>query len=334
MIDRNRHGPDGMSVEADGRDHPSEYRLIFAVDVVGYGARPGPRKREVQKRIVDLAAAVLGEIDVSHRDVIRQDAGDGMTVVLPDTVEVHRALPKLLHGWRDHLARDNEQFRDRIRIRLALAVGPIARAPLGFDGSTIVEVDRLLNSPPLRRAVVDNPESDLVAMVSQQLYNDVVGNGEPGLTAAEFTHTQVRAKEYTRPAHLWGGRRIPPLPSGPIPRELRSHGRRWRRQAIVVVALVATGAMAWLAVNAPRTGNATPDLQSVSLCDRYQVTARDAAALRDEAGNPTGEEVAGGQLVTISDRRSESGPPTIWLATTDGGATGWLDHRFLHPVCG
>jgi restriction endonuclease len=78
--------------------------------------------------------------------------------------------------------------------------------------------------------------------------------------------------------------------------------------------------------------SSTPSPQPTPECDRYEVAARELS-LRDETGSTTGEDVPRGQQLTILDRRSESGPPSIWLATTDDGVTGWVDYNYLRPVC-
>jgi hypothetical protein len=82
----------------------------------------------------------------------------------------------------------------------------------------------------------------------------------------------------------------------------------------------------------PSNRTPAPIPQPTTPCDRYEVTAREMS-IRDEAGRPTGQEVTGGQQLTIWDRRSESGPPNIWLATTDDDVTGWVDYHYLRPVC-
>ncbi|MEU4041610.1 CATRA conflict system CASPASE/TPR repeat-associated protein [Streptomyces antibioticus] len=178
-------------------------RVGFAVDVERYSSRTSPQKLGVQQRIAALAEEVLDDLGHRMDETDHQGTGDGINVFLPADVELHRALPALLLSWRDRLAADNERFRDRMRLRLSAGVGPVGLAALGFSGSTIVEVSRLLDSAVLRGALADRPEVDLVALVADQLYEYVVGEGYPGLRAEQFERHMVRVKDFERPAWLW-----------------------------------------------------------------------------------------------------------------------------------
>jgi hypothetical protein len=178
-------------------------RLGFGVDIVGYSVRTAPAKDEVQQRLATMLRQVLDELGLGVEQTDRQDAGDATKVFLPPEVELHRVLPKLLLGWRDHLRRDHQRYRDPIRLRLAVGVGPVGLAALGFGGNTVVEVSRLLDCDVLRHAAVDHPHAPLVALVSNQLYQWVVGEGYHGLDPAWFQQVQVAAKQFSAVAWLW-----------------------------------------------------------------------------------------------------------------------------------
>lgn len=186
-----------------------EYRLQFGVDAVGYSPRTTPGQKLVQQRMEELVRSMVTAVGVTVEDTDRQPGGDGLKLVLPAKVEAHQALPRLLHAADDHLADDNEIYRDRLQVRLAVGVGPISSAALGFAGRTIIEVGRLLDSPALKDAAIDHPDADLVVLVSDRLYGDVVREGYPGLHPDEFVQVQVHFKEYTGPAWLWVGRTRP-----------------------------------------------------------------------------------------------------------------------------
>jgi hypothetical protein len=183
-----------------------ELRLGFAVDVVGYSARSSPDKESVQERLAALARAVLGELNLDLNETDRQDTGDGMNVFLPATVELHRALPVLIRAWQQRLALDNQRYQDRIRLRMALDVGPVGLTALGFGGKTIITVSRLLHSDTLRRALHEHTNADLAVLVSDQLYQHVVGEGYPGLDATQFQRHLIVVKEYEGHAWLWAAR--------------------------------------------------------------------------------------------------------------------------------
>ncbi|MGI5243974.1 CATRA conflict system CASPASE/TPR repeat-associated protein [Dactylosporangium sp. CA-139066] len=187
----------------DGR---IEFRMIFGVDVIGYSGRSAPEQEAVQARVAAQVERVLERLGVASPEASRQPAGDGMMVVLPASVELHRALPALVHGWRSVLAEDNAAHPGhRIRLRLSATAGPIATASMGYSGSAIVEAGRLLDGRPLRDAATDRPDADVVTMISDRLYQDVIGEGHPGLPGREFVGCEVENKTYSAKAWLWTG---------------------------------------------------------------------------------------------------------------------------------
>jgi len=178
-------------------------RMGFAVDIERYSSRTSPDKARVQERLAALVREVLGDMGYRMEETDHQDTGDGMNVFLPADAELHRALPQLLLSWQTRLVADNDRYRDRMRLRMSTAFGPVGIAALGFAGSTIVDVSRLLNSAVLRGALTEHPDIDLAVLVSEQLYAYVVGEGYPGLDARRFERRLVEVKEFRQHAWLW-----------------------------------------------------------------------------------------------------------------------------------
>ncbi|MEU6812649.1 CATRA conflict system CASPASE/TPR repeat-associated protein [Streptomyces sp. NPDC046831] len=178
-------------------------RMGFAVDIEGYSRRTSLEQSDLQVRLALLVRQVLGGLDISLEGADHQGTGDGMNVFLPAGAELHRALPHVLRSWQDQLGADNRRFRDRMRLRLATVVGPVGIAALGYSGSTIVKVSRMLDSAVLRTALRDNPHVDYAALVSEPLHEYVVGEGCPGLDPEQFRRVLVEFKEYEAHAWLW-----------------------------------------------------------------------------------------------------------------------------------
>lgn len=177
-------------------------RFGFAIDVVGYGRRSEPLRQDIAARLRSLVATVLDGIRVAERDADVVNTGDGGMVFLPPGTDPTRALPWLLAATTDWLARDNARYRDRIRLRMSVGSGLLEHAPTGLTGPLIVDLPRLLDSDPLRRAVDRHPDSDLVVLVADALHNDVV---RPYLDPDQYAFERVKVtkKEYTGVAWLW-----------------------------------------------------------------------------------------------------------------------------------
>jgi hypothetical protein len=180
-------------------------RMGFSVDISGYSSRSAPDQEDAQRRVTDLVDHVARSLHVSIDAASRQSTGDGMNVFLPSDVEVHRALPDLLRTCEQWLAGDNQRYRDRLRLRMAVVVGPVGPAANGFSGDTIVECSRLVESPPLRAALKERPDKDLVVLVSDHLYAFTVRQRRPGLPPEQFRKVRVSVKDYETEAWLWLG---------------------------------------------------------------------------------------------------------------------------------
>ncbi|MBB5874568.1 hypothetical protein F4553_008002 [Allocatelliglobosispora scoriae] len=198
-----RQGPVGDDPPRRASRSPVAVRVGFAVDIVNYSSRTAPLKREAQSRVAQLIDDVLDDLELTLNHTDHQTNGDGANIFLPVATEMHRAVPQLLHSWRDRLAADNARHTDRIRLRLVVGIGPIETAPLGFGGNTIIEVSRLLDSDVIREAVTADPDRDLIALISNQLYQWVVGEGHTGIEADHLRQVTASAKSFTATAWFW-----------------------------------------------------------------------------------------------------------------------------------
>ncbi|PSL53300.1 hypothetical protein B0I31_10990 [Saccharothrix carnea] len=180
-------------------------RMGFMLDVVGYGGRESGPRVEVQRRLAALVNSVLHDLGTAPSTVDRQDTGDGLLAFLPPGSDVNRALPLLLRRTADRLAHGNAEAQDRLRLRMAVVLGPVGRSELGFSGTAATVAGRLLDCAPLREQVVAQPERDLAVVLSDHVYEFVVAEGVPGLPREQFSPVKVRVKELATEAWLWTG---------------------------------------------------------------------------------------------------------------------------------
>jgi hypothetical protein len=171
-----------------------QHRAGFVVDIVGYSSRTEPGQRAVDQVSEDVAVRFPPEF--------RQPAGDGMNVFLPTDVDLSRTIPGLVNATVRRLAEDNGRHEDRMRWRMAIDAGPVARAAAGFSGDTIISFGRLVDSAPIRAAVADN-DTDLAVLVSASVYRSVIAHGYPGLDPATFRKVRAVVKTFQSDAWLW-----------------------------------------------------------------------------------------------------------------------------------
>jgi hypothetical protein len=201
--------PPAENSDADAR---RRLQMGFVIDMIGYGSRRGPAQEAVQERLARLVALTLQDCGTEVGTLDHQWSGDGFMALLPADIDPTITLPKLLWSFVERLAEDNQGTTDRIRLRMAVGLGIVGPGPTGFSGSMIVSLARLVDSHPLRMAAREHDDANLVAMVSDQVFGQLIRPGYPGLSAADFRAELVAVKELEEVAWLWIPPRKPSIP--------------------------------------------------------------------------------------------------------------------------
>lgn len=130
-----------------------------------------------------------------------------------------RAVPALILGLRDGLYQANRApgLFGRLRMRAGLGQGAISRADRGYLGDCVVLVNRLIDSAPVRDALMADTDSDLALAVSEGIYRDVILPQALGLSAGEFRRIDVvlQDKDFASSAWLHVPRSAPARDLGP-----------------------------------------------------------------------------------------------------------------------
>ncbi|MFI1937951.1 hypothetical protein ACH44C_12320 [Streptomyces purpureus] len=192
-----RHG-----APAAGDAAATSMRLGFTLDIVGYSKREVVRdRRALHARLDRIVRDAVDDIGHDLDDLDRQPTGDGIHVALPVDADPLHDLPALIGALHARLTADNHRHTDRIRLRMAADFGSFLWAELGFEGDLVLSFSRLVDSAPVREAVVDNPQADLVLLVSEFVYQQAV-RAHPVLSTRKFTRVEAHVKGYQAPAWL------------------------------------------------------------------------------------------------------------------------------------
>jgi hypothetical protein len=175
----------------------------FVLDVAGYGARTAPLQSEVQRRLPALVAHMLRKCGMDFDCVEHEWTGDGINAVLPADMDPTVTLPTMIRSLAAQLGADNARSSDRIRLRMAVGVGLIEHSAAGFGGPMVLDINRLVDSTPLRAALVRHPAADLVVAISDQVHSTVIRPGYLGIPSGQFNRVHVVAKEFSAPAWIW-----------------------------------------------------------------------------------------------------------------------------------
>jgi hypothetical protein len=162
-------------------------RLGFVVEIIGFGHRDAREKEDLRLRVDALVSRVVADLGLPRAQVETEAACDATLVFLPPGAPPAHVLPRMISAVAERLCRDNQRYRDRMRLRMAVAAGP--------PGSTD-ELYRLVDSRVLRQAISDHEHANLALLVTPELLR----SGE--LDRADFTQVEVKTKDASVPAWL------------------------------------------------------------------------------------------------------------------------------------
>jgi class 3 adenylate cyclase len=203
-----------------------EYRSIVVIDMAGSGRWDDCAQLRSREALDVLVRAALRNAGIEWGELVAEDRGDGMILLVPPNVSkvdlLGPLVPALAAGLREYNSVVGEKLR--IRLRAAIHAGEVLRGPSGWVGTDMYLACRLVNSAPLYQELVRSPEADLVVAVSQAMHDAVVRHGYPGIDQAAYSPVRVVAKEVETTAwlHVPGPAVAPPGREGvtvAVPRE-------------------------------------------------------------------------------------------------------------------
>ncbi|MFF5204936.1 hypothetical protein [Streptosporangium sp. NPDC000396] len=179
--------------------------LVMASDLKGYGRGDDKRHEVMQRGFVDLHTAAAAHAGLNRSDWAIQPGGDGELAVLPasepDPLVVDQYLRALHQGLVHH--NDTLPAEDRLRLRVALAFGTAYPSVNGYAGQAVVEASRLVSWQPLKRIFDEREGANIVLILSQRVFEDVVRQGHTSHRESDFRKVSVQEKEFSGSAWIW-----------------------------------------------------------------------------------------------------------------------------------
>lgn len=187
------------------RPSPGIRRMCLFGDARSYSSRDALGQMELQRALTDALTTACRRADLDRAQWIRQEQGDGELALLPPGIDeawTLNGLVRELRAWLYHYNRDRHDDA-RLRVRLAVHEGIVYAADNGFAGEAVVTVARLCDAEPAKRALNQNPRADLVLIVSERIFHDIVGQNLHELLADDFDQVQVSKPEKGFHEHAW-----------------------------------------------------------------------------------------------------------------------------------
>ncbi|MGX1506745.1 UNVERIFIED_CONTAM: hypothetical protein RKD43_005370 [Streptomyces graminofaciens] len=190
-------------------------RLVVFGDACGSGRMGLDAKRRMRAAMYGAFAEAYAAVGVEVDRVHQEDRGDGILAALdpgvPPTLMVGTWLDSLFQSLREH----NAGSADRLRLRIGMNAGPVLDDGRGLVGRAVDVAARLCDSPVARRTMELAPGSDLLLVVSDWLYANVVAEGGRYVEPETYRSARVRLKETDETAWF----HIPRLPAPPLPED-------------------------------------------------------------------------------------------------------------------
>jgi hypothetical protein len=154
---------------------PGIRRLCVAV--AADGITGGATERQAgRERVSAVLLDACGSAGLDRVLVSAQRAADTEVALLPVGIDEPRVIAALTAALVEALHRMNtgQGNGERVRLRMAVHEGVTILTSEGFTGHAVMQVSRLAGAQPLRAALTADPDADLMVLLSDQVFEDVV----------------------------------------------------------------------------------------------------------------------------------------------------------------
>ncbi|MFI6845153.1 hypothetical protein OG535_05990 [Kitasatospora sp. NBC_00085] len=194
------------------------YELVISVDVRKSGAYNDAGKTRMRRQLYAVLDRAFAEAGVPARAVHREDRGDGILAAVGPTVPPARILGVWVTEVHEQLRRENPDLRMPLGLRVGLHVGPVTHDAQGISGHAVDLACRLTDSAAAR-LLLERDRADLVVVVSDSLYREVVRHGGRFVDPGDYAPADLRTKDGATPAWVR-------LPGRPRPAQVPDGGEQ------------------------------------------------------------------------------------------------------------
>ncbi|MFD8781160.1 hypothetical protein [Kitasatospora sp. NPDC059599] len=202
-----------MGENVDDQAVDAVYELVVGVDVRRSGAYDDPGKTRMRRQLYAVLDRAFARAGVPARVVHREDRGDGVLATIASTVPPARIIGVWVTEVHEQLRQENRDLRTPLGLRIGLHVGPVTHDSQGVSGHAVDLACRLTDADTARR-LLERDRADLVVVVSDSLYREVVRHGGRFVDPEHYAPARLRLKDGEVPAWI----RLPGRPRpAPVP---------------------------------------------------------------------------------------------------------------------
>ncbi|MET9801612.1 hypothetical protein [Streptomyces sp. NPDC006368] len=188
------------------------HRLVVFGDACGSGTLGIDAKKRMRAAMYAAFGEAYAAIGVEPGAVHQEDRGDGILGALnpdvPPTLVVGRWIDTLYESVREHNAGRDQ----RLRLRVGMNAGLVLDDGKGLVGRAVDLACRLCDSPTAKGVMATAGDADLLVVVSEWLYDNVVSEGGRYVEPGHYRRARVHHKETDEAAWF----HIPRWPAPPL----------------------------------------------------------------------------------------------------------------------
>ena len=178
-----------------------KHHTIIATDVAKSSGRTDALLVRMRRDLREILSETLERQGLDPARLTRIDDGDGFRYLIPaDVAPPHAALDPFIErlGIELRIHREAANQASRLRLRIAVHSGLLYAEPEGtYTGVPLKDCARLLDADAGRDLLSAHPEADLVLLLTDPFYRDVVGSGTT-LDPKSFRPIRISVKETDR----------------------------------------------------------------------------------------------------------------------------------------
>jgi hypothetical protein len=220
--------------------------LCVGVDIQGYSGQEIHGQHDFQAALHAAISGAAADARIDQPSWQEQPQGDGELALVPAGADELRMMDSFVMFLRARLRQFNEPRipGQRMRVRLAFHSGWARQSALGYSGSDVVAVGRLVGAPALKSALSVAGEADLGVIVSDTAFT-ILRQGLTTVPVAEFHEVDVIVKEFHGRAWIWiPGATVRQPPPAPAPAPPPSTPAAGQNMGIVITGGTVSGPMA------------------------------------------------------------------------------------------
>lgn len=197
IVHMNTSAPSPVASEpAQRSDLLAVHRVVVTTDVQKSSSRNNDGQRRMRRALEECVQAGAEALGVPQDVFEAFDRGDGLVVVMPETVTLVNVLDTFVEAVGKALRAHNQAASDayQIDLRAAVHVGYVDRVAGEWSGTPLVHAARLADAPAVKHGLSEADDGCLGLVVSGAV-KQVVDDGYCRVGPTGYRHVTVDVKE-------------------------------------------------------------------------------------------------------------------------------------------